>query len=501
MAFYRGAHYVPSAVPKWVLPAVGGIASVALALGAVFLIGWHLRHGAKPTDMPASSFAPPVAEITQTEPSATEPITEPTVTATAAATTAVTTTKGSTTTQRTVTGKKTIPSVKPPSIVVESGNITEDIPKVTIPPRATNGYQDYTPVRPDRVCLQDLPPLYNAANKPVGIDVSRHNGEIDWAAVKAAGIQFAMIRCGYRTTVSGTVYEDANYRKNMQGALEAGVPVGVYFFSAAKTRAEALEEAAFVLEVIKGYHVTWPVAFDFEIFNQDRLEGVDNTTITDNAIAFMDYVAQEGYTPMLYSSRNMFWEQWETARLGQYRLWMAQYAEFSVKNYGGVHAIWQCASDGLVPGIDTHVDLNIAYEDLSKQHTALLSENTTDIVLPDMYEFVDCYDEVKINTATVLRTYPASRAPNILHHALVGTQLIRTGIDSKNGLDRLLWNGRTVYVESAYVTYVAPATTTTTTTTTAAATTSAADADTTTSTAGTASETSADWKGGEEAVK
>lgn len=453
MNFSKGLHSVPG-LPAWVMPTLAGITSSALVVGSVVLVGWQLGRGQQEVVGPASSVVE-VLSTTSTE--LTTTTTEQTIT-TATSTTTVTT-------KRPTTKRTTIPTVKPPAIVVEPENVTDDQVKTTATiTRATDPNQSYKPVRPDRVCLEDLPYLYGSTGNLVGIDVSRHNLEIDWAAVKAAGIRFAVIRCGYRTTVGGQVYEDANFRKNIQGAIDAGIPVGVYFFSAAKTREEALQEAAFTLEIIKDYEITWPVAYDFEIFGQDRLAGVSNTVITDNAIAFMDYVAQAGYTPAVYSSRNMFRDLWETARLSQYRVWLAQYAELTVKSYDGPHAMWQCASDGLVPGINTWVDLNISYEDFSKPHDIYLPEAPEKT--PEGFTFAPCYDQVAVSvTTTQLRAQPAEHSANIWSHVGKGTQMVRTGIDAAKGWDRVEWQGRTLYVRSAHLTYIAPAPTTTTTTT------------------------------------
>ncbi len=464
-------------IPPWLLPA-GAVTGAAVLVGGI-ITGVMLWSG--PADKPtAAPSAPTTATTTATVTETTT--TETTTTTTAPLTTTTTARRTTTTTRRptTTARRTTIPSVKPPVVQVEPSGGGQDRPVTQATTRVTGAQGSYKPVRPDRVCLPDLPHLYGSTGKILGIDVSNHNGDIDWKAVKAAGIRFAIIRCGYRTYGTqeggGTVYLDARFHANMRGALDAGIAVGVYFFSAARDRAEALEEAAFTLEVIKGYDVTWPIAYDFEIFGQDRVADVSAATVTDNAIAFMDYVAQYGYTPMVYSSRNMLRDSFQTGRLGEYRVWMAHYAELSQKSYNGAHAIWQCASDGLVDGISTWVDLNIAYEDLSKPHTPLLTPPPVAESFAG-FNFADAWDSVELTGAYNLRLTPHTATPNIVTQGHKGLRLVRTGLDAKSGWSRVLYEGQTLYVTSAGLRYLGVAPTTTTTTTAAPPTTASESGD------------------------
>ncbi len=141
----------------------------------------------------------------------------------------------------------------------------------------------------------------------LGIDVSVYQGEIDWQAVAGSGIDFAMIRVGYRGYSQGTLQMDERFQANMEGALEAGLDVGVYFFSQATTVAEAEEEADFVLEAIRSYPVRYPVVFDWEYITtgQARTEGMDGQGITQCAAAFCELVSVAGYTPMVYFNQDM----------------------------------------------------------------------------------------------------------------------------------------------------------------------------------------------------
>ena len=138
----------------------------------------------------------------------------------------------------------------------------------------------------------------------VGIDVSAHQGKIDWAAVKASGVEFAMIRCGFRGNSQGSIFQDAYFKSNINGAVNNGIFVGIYFYSTAINEEEALQEAAWVVNTIKSYRITYPVAYDFEDFGKYRCSGVSGEQATSNAIAFLNYVKNAGYTPMMYANKN-----------------------------------------------------------------------------------------------------------------------------------------------------------------------------------------------------
>ncbi len=392
---------------------------------------------------------------------ATTTITTVTTTDTTATTTGTTTTTTKKTTTRKTTKRTTHRTVAPPPIVVEPDNVTDDT--VQKPDDSVS-----KPAAPNGVTIDHVKYQFGGAGNLIGIDVARHQGTIDWKKVKAAGISFAIIRCGYRTTVGGEVYADAHFKTNIEGALEAGIPVGIYFFSAAKNETEALEEAAFVVEILKPYkeQISWPVAYDFEIFDYDRLKGVDYTTVSNNALAFMDVIADNGYTPILYSSRNMLRDCFETARLSKYRVWMAQYVNtLDQKKYPGDHAMWQCASDGRVDGIDGDVDLNIAYRDLGNTPSPVLPDPDPTAFPTDFtgFSFKTVCEEVKVKKAIGLRIAPFSDRPNIWTTAKKDQLFVRTGIDEKNGWSRLHADGVTVYVKTDQLTFMRTTVTTTTT--------------------------------------
>ena len=202
-------------------------------------------------------------------------------------------------------------------------------------------------------------PAYETA---IGIDVSSHQEEIDWERVAASGVEFAMIRLGYRGYGSeGTLNLDPYFEQNLAGARAAGLKVGIYFFSQAITVEEAYEEAAFVLEHLDGEELDYPLAYDWEPISGvgARTDGLDSVTLTDCALTFCHMAELAGYTPMVYYNNPVGYGRYDLSRLTDYDVWFAQYASRPTMYYD--YRIWQYTSSGTVPGIDTRVDMNIAF--------------------------------------------------------------------------------------------------------------------------------------------
>ena len=228
-----------------------------------------------------------------------------------------------------------------------------------------------------------------------GIDVSQHNGVIDWQKVRNSGVEFALIRVGYRGWgPSGTLVEDSKARQNLEGATKAGIRVGAYFFSTAITEEEAREEAQFALDIVKNYEITYPIIYDNEgmykvYYNGEMVEGRDYdltaTQRTDMAIAFLDCIRNAGYYPMMYGNtscyKNYDGRGFEVGRLeNRYDIWVAEYfwydadtkqeypsfesARSRETTYTGVHSIWQFSSQGQIDGISGNVDLDFCYNDI-----------------------------------------------------------------------------------------------------------------------------------------
>lgn len=192
-----------------------------------------------------------------------------------------------------------------------------------------------------------------------GIDVSEFQGKIQWEKVKDTGIDFVMIRCAYRSMVKGEIREDSTFKYNISEANRLGIPVGVYFYSTAINKKEAIEEASFVLNLIKEYDVIYPVVYDFEMFNENRTKGLNDKVINDNAIYFLDYIRSHGYHGMLYANLRSLLNHFDIDAFKGYPLWYAQYID--MVTYDGEYAMWQYADNGRVDGILGNVDLDEAY--------------------------------------------------------------------------------------------------------------------------------------------
>ncbi len=194
-----------------------------------------------------------------------------------------------------------------------------------------------------------------------GIDVSEHQGAIDWNAVASDGIDFAFIRIGNRGATEGAVYLDERYVENMTGAREAGIPVGVYFFSQAITAEEALEEADFVLAMLGDAELAYPIVYDHEPVAgiEGRADGLSREQMTENALAFCTRIAEAGYEPMVYGNKRDI-ARFDLSQLEGIDVWFAEYGAATPSGQFDF-SIWQYANDGTVAGVSTAVDLNILF--------------------------------------------------------------------------------------------------------------------------------------------
>lgn len=199
----------------------------------------------------------------------------------------------------------------------------------------------------------------DAYDTRLGVDVSFYQGEIDWEAVAADGVEFAMIRCGYRGSESGTIVVDEQFENNIEGALAAGLDVGVYFFSQSTGAIEAAEEANFVLDLISGYDITMPVAFDWEPLEGSRAEDIDRSELTASAVVFCEMVKDAGYTPCVYLYRYTGYYEYMMERLADYELWVGALGSWPDFYYR--HMLWQFSMTGRVEGIDADVDLDYQF--------------------------------------------------------------------------------------------------------------------------------------------
>lgn len=213
----------------------------------------------------------------------------------------------------------------------------------------------------DHACFQQVDGRYtyegeDGVVRTTGVDVSDHQGAIDWQAVAADGIDFAMIRVGWRGNTEGNLHADEFFEENWTQAREAGLACGAYFYSQAITEQEAKDEAAFALELLSGRELDYPVAFDYEPNDGNRIGGIDGETATACAKAFCDVVRQAGYEAALYGNGYDL-GYIDTSQLPDVRIWYAEYG--STPSYTGPYFMWQYTASGSVRGIETPADLNL----------------------------------------------------------------------------------------------------------------------------------------------
>lgn len=194
----------------------------------------------------------------------------------------------------------------------------------------------------------------------LGIDVSKWQKEIDWDKVKNEGVDFAIIRCGYRGSVTGSLVEDPYFEQNIKGARAAGIKVGVYFFTQAVNEVEAVEEASMVISLVRDYELQYPVFIDTEgAGGNGRADSLNVEERTAVCEAFCTTVKNAGLEAGVYASRNWYNNKLTAGTLESYAIWLAEYR--SVPLYQGYYQMWQYTSKGKINGINGNVDLNVSY--------------------------------------------------------------------------------------------------------------------------------------------
>lgn len=196
----------------------------------------------------------------------------------------------------------------------------------------------------------------------LGVDVSTFQGEINWKKVKNTGIDFAILRLGFRGYGSkGNIVLDDCFEENAKLADEAGIAIGVYFFSQAITEAEAVEEANYVLDNIKDKNITYPICFDLEKikFDTARTDNLTADEITKITNAFCEEIEKAGYDVLIYGNAKTFTTRMNLEQLNNYQKWYADYQEEPLYPYD--FSFWQYTEKGEVPGINGYVDLNIQF--------------------------------------------------------------------------------------------------------------------------------------------
>lgn len=298
----------------------------------------------------------------------------------------------------------------------------------------------------------------------LGIDVSKYQGTIDWAKVAESGIDFAMVRVGYRTQSSGEIVADTNAKYNMQEATANGLHVGAYFFSTAISEEEAIEEARWVADYISQYQITYPVAYNCEGFENsaNRQYSLTKTERTDYAIAFLNEIYGQGYTPMFYASKNEMTGDhlWETSRLERsFKIWVSQYPtvpypEIEQSTYAGTHDMWQYTNNGTVAGIEKPVDVNVAYFGYASTADAQNQEAPEQVEadVEALMNFREVDEQVTSKDVTNLRDIPSQGEDSLVLAQLKNGEIARRTAISASGWSRVEFEGQTYYAVSNYLT-------------------------------------------------
>lgn len=297
-----------------------------------------------------------------------------------------------------------------------------------------------------------------------GIDVARYQGTIDWKQVAASGVDFAMIRLGYRSMADGVIKEDSNARYNLQEASRAGIPIGAYFFSTAVSEEEAMEEAAWTATMISQYPITYPIVYDCEGFTdpESRQYSLTKEERTDFALAFLKTIEQLGYEGMFYASKNDMQDdaRWQVSRIeDDYKIWVAQYPELpypdtQASSYTGRHQMWQYSMSGSVPGISQPVDLDIAYFGYDgiepAKNPELPAEAAPDVTA--LMNFQEVNESVTAKESTRLRNMPSQDEDSHVLFMLENGVVAKRIAVSTSGWSKLIYRDVICYAVSSYLT-------------------------------------------------
>lgn len=216
------------------------------------------------------------------------------------------------------------------------------------------------PLKPQDFVKQGSFITCTAAPSVVGIDVSEHQAEVDWQQVKAAGVEFVMIRVGWQGYTQGALFADTLAQSHYAGAKAAGLKVGAYIFSQAVSREEGVANANFLLQQIAGWQIDMPLVINWEhMGDENRTTNVNARQLTDVTKAFCDTVAQAGHKPMVYFNADLAFGRMHLEDLAGYDFWFAQYADQLNFPYR-VH-MWQYTATGSVPGIAGNVDIDLYF--------------------------------------------------------------------------------------------------------------------------------------------
>lgn len=226
--------------------------------------------------------------------------------------------------------------------------------ETTLPPPSENVYTstDFGYDNGYLTCLTDTSIL--------GIDVSVHQGNIDWAQVKAAGVEFVIIRLAYRGSIEGALSTDEMAQINYEGAKAAGLKVGGYIFTQSISAEEGIEDARYVMDIVKDWELDMPLVYDWEIVDESYRNGqLDMRTLTDTMKAFCQTVEASGYDAMIYFNPSQSKQNFYMQELTDYGFWLAHYSDEMTFPYKV--DMWQYTCTGSVPGVEGNVDIDLYF--------------------------------------------------------------------------------------------------------------------------------------------
>lgn len=197
----------------------------------------------------------------------------------------------------------------------------------------------------------------------VGVNISKHSGAVNFKSIKSAGIDYVMLRLGARGYSTGQISLDDNFVENIEAAIEAGLDIGIYFYSQAISQEEATQEANFVIQNVEPYkaHINYPIAFDMEIVNNDRarIDGLSRDDKTTIATTFLSGVQAAGYIPMIYGNKEWLIKNIDLTKVQDYDVWLSDDAD--IPDYPYLFTMWQYTNTGVLNGVTGDASLNICF--------------------------------------------------------------------------------------------------------------------------------------------
>ncbi len=207
------------------------------------------------------------------------------------------------------------------------------------------------------ISFNEVKSEHKNSNTEIGIDVSKWQEEIDFEKVKKAGAEFVIIRIGHQDGFNGEYILDPYFKQNIENATKNNLKVGIYFYSYANSKEEAINQVNWITNNLKNYQIDLPIVYDWESWSNFNSTNLSLYQFNEVADTFLEEIEKKGYTPMLYSSKNYLENIWYESK---YDVWLAHYTNKT--NYNGNYYIWQMCSDGKIDGINGYVDIDILYK-------------------------------------------------------------------------------------------------------------------------------------------